>query len=140
MRHRQLNIMQQNKIRQVYLKPIIPRIARFEHRLQHIEDPLEFRLQDLVDDDKVNLQVDDGWDGDLGVVGAGGVGVGGLAEGFGADDAPGLFDEAAADPELQCFFDEGEMLLVLVSNAMTPRSDETGHQPCSVEQSEMSSA
>jgi hypothetical protein len=50
-----------------------------------------------------------------------------LAEGFGADDAPGLFDETAADPELQCFFDEGEMLLVLVSNAMTPRSDETGH-------------
>ena len=117
MRHRQLNIMQQNKIRQINLKPIIPRIARLEHRLQHPEDLFQFWLQDLVDDNEVDLQVDDRRDGDFRVVGAGGVGVVGEVEGLGAHDTPGFFDEAATYPELQGSFHEGEVLHLAVSDA-----------------------
>jgi hypothetical protein len=114
--HCQFHIMQKNKISQVYLKPVIPRIARFKHRLQHFEDLLELRLQDLGDDDEVDLEVDYGRDGNLGVIGAGGIGVGGLTESLGADDAPGLFDEAAADPEFQGTFNQGKMLLMVISD------------------------
>jgi hypothetical protein len=57
-------------------------------------------LQDLVDNDEVDLQVDDGRDRDFRVVGTGGVGVVSEIECLRAGDAPGLFNEAAADPEL----------------------------------------
>ena len=54
-RHRQLNIMQQDEIREIDLKPVIPWIAGLEECFQHLEDLLEFWLEQLVDDDQIEL-------------------------------------------------------------------------------------
>jgi hypothetical protein len=95
-------------------------------------------LQDLVDDDEVDLEVDDWWYRDLGVVGAGGVGVVGQAKALSADDGPGLFDEAAAYPELESSFDEGKVL-GLLSATIPLLSHRRMNLPCSPGQSETSS-
>jgi hypothetical protein len=97
--------MQEDEICEVDLEPVVPGVAGLQHGLQHLEDLLDFGLQNLVDDDEVDLEVDDGWYRDLGVVGAGRVGVANEAKVLGADDRPGLFDEAAAYPELEGSFD-----------------------------------
>jgi hypothetical protein len=137
-RHRQLNVIQEDEVRKVDLEPVVPGVAGLQHGFEHLEDLLDFRLQDLVDDYEINLEVDDGWYWDLGVVGAGGVGVVGEAKTISADDGPGLFDEAAAYPELEGSFDEGKVLGLLLA-AIDLLSRRRKNLPCFPEQSETSS-
>ncbi len=119
--HRQLNVMQEDKVCEVDLEPIVPGVAGLQHGFQHLEDLFDLRLQDLVDDDEVDLEVDDGWYRNLRVVGAGGAGVVGQAKVLSADDGPGQFDEAAAYPELEGSFDERKVLrLLLAAIAFSP--------------------
>jgi hypothetical protein len=85
------------------------------------------------------LEVYDGWYRDLAVVGAGGIWVVIEAKAFSADDGPGLFDEAAAYPELEGSLDEGKVLgLLLAAIGLLPRSRK--NLPCFPGQSERSSA
>ena len=70
MRHGQLNVMQQDEVGEVDLEPIRPRITRLQLLLQHLKNLLQFWLKNLVDDDKIDLEIYDGRNWDSVVVGA----------------------------------------------------------------------
>jgi hypothetical protein len=55
MRHCQLDIMQQNKIREIDLEPILPRSPRLQHLLDLFQDLFHLGLEQVVDRDDIDL-------------------------------------------------------------------------------------
>ncbi len=84
------------------------------------------------------MEVDDGGYRNLGVIGAGRAGMVSEAKALSADDGPGLFDEAAAYPELEGSFDEGKVLRLLLA-AIDLLFSRRMNLPCFPGQSETSS-